>query len=41
MKKLNYYIACSKCKIECIETETGIECPKCKAFISDEDLGYE
>lgn len=41
MKKLDYYVACSKCKIKCVIVEDGILCPKCEAFISDEDLGYE
>jgi len=41
-KLLNYYIACSDCKIECEPTEEGILCPKCGAYISDtvvDDIG--
>jgi len=41
MKKLDYYIACSRCKIECEVLDEGIVCPKCGDFISNEDIDYE
>ena len=41
VKKLNYTVYCSECKVECLETEKGILCPKCGGFISAEDLEDE
>jgi len=40
-KLLNYTVYCSDCIIECIQTENGILCPKCGAFISGEELENE
>jgi len=38
VKKLDFTVYCTVCKVECIETENGILCPKCGAFISLEEL---
>ena len=40
-KLLNYTVYCSDCRVECIQTENGILCPKCGAFISIEELENE
>jgi len=37
-KLLDFYIACKACKVECKETNEGILCVKCGAYISDEQL---
>ena len=38
IKKLQMVIYCEDCKIECIPTESGIMCPACGGFISDEEM---
>ena len=40
-KLLDYTLYCVGCKVECVDTEKGILCPSCGAYISDEDIGYE
>ena len=40
-KLLDYTLYCVECKVECVDTETGILCPSCGATISDEEIGYE
>lgn len=37
-KPLEMDIYCHECKIECVTTETGILCPACGGYISDEDM---
>jgi len=37
-KILDFDVYCSECKVECIETENGILCPKCGADITSEEL---
>ncbi len=34
---LDAVIYCRPCKIECITTEKGIICPKCGAFITENE----
>jgi len=41
VKKLTVAIYCDDCKIEAEITEKGIMCPKCGAYISDEQLEDE
>lgn len=36
--KLEYYIGCRKCHLECEPTEEGIICPQCGDYISDKEL---
>jgi len=38
VKKLNFTVYCCEYKVECLETESGILCPKCGGFISEEEL---
>ena len=38
MKALNFTVYCKDCKIEVVETETGIMCPRCGGYVSDEEL---
>ena len=40
-KLLNYTLYCVDCTIECVDTEKGILCPSCGAYISDEEVGIE
>ena len=37
-KKLEIAPYCEECKIELVETETGLLCPACGGFMSDEEL---
>jgi len=41
VKRLVMSIYCDDCKIECITTETGILCPSCGAFITDEQMDMD
>ena len=38
MPKLDFFIGCSKCKIECEPTNDGIICAKCGDYISNKEI---
>ena len=38
MKPLMPIVVCNDCRVECEGTESGLLCPKCGAYMSDELL---
>ena len=39
-KRLNAIVACKDCMVECVETEKGVLCPKCGAYINESEMEF-
>jgi hypothetical protein len=38
MAKLDFFIGCKRCMVECEPTEDGVICAKCGDYISNDEI---